>query len=1390
MNKLVLLFLTIVLPFSLLQADNTPTCGNDGPTKPKCPPDPNVGDPIDAYRGNLHREVEDIRTFGPVPVTFERLYNSRTTDFNDAYWQLGYKQTWQHNWNYEVRQLTSKTLGFFDIKVRYPDGNDYNFKVTDSTGAQLAPAADNGDRLYRWSGSTVGYTLVSTSGRELDFKRYLSPKFALMQKRDGQGGVWTCGYDSTWRLTSITNNFGRGLQIAYGAGSDGVSRISTVTSTDGRTLTYIYSPWASTGHDVLSGVSYPGGESANYTYVTADPTFTSARPQMATASDPMVTDAGSRVKYAYNYNQVFDYGYGAYLVTGTVLEERSLVSNQMIVSLPNGTGPNPVILGGDGASLVRGFANGLQNTYADGAGQTTTYTRGAGGFGFLTSATEAGTGATTQFTRDYAGRLLSATDPLGHTSNRTYNSKGFVLTETDANNHTTTYTRDTNSLITRKDYPDGTYETWTYNSNAQPLTHRQQNGGIETRVYYATNETGGLPGDLKTRTDALGNVISYMWHPSGLLASFTDQRGNITSETYDWRGQLLARTFADGAVVSWTYDQFGNKLTATNELGHTTTWTYSEYNRPFSVTDPLGRTTSYEYGLEAGCSTCSYFGTVSKITSPGGKVTEFTYDHGQKRTSQTVGAGTSAAATTQYAYNNVGDQISLTDPRGKVWQMTYDLGHRMTSRIDPMGNGTDWTYDNVGNVLTITRPDNGVTTHTYDSMDRALTTIDPKAQTTTFTYLPDSSLGSLKDARNNTYTFTVDLLSRRTRMTYPDGSYEAWIYNDTASAGQVATVYRARNATTMACTLDQRNRDLLCDWSDSTPDVVKTYDSAGRLLTLNNSVSELTYTYDMANQLTSETQHILADGAPKSVTYAYDSDGQRSTLTYPSGTVVAYSYTPRSQMANVTVDGPPPMATYGYDLNNNRISKSLENGTSATYSYDDANRLTSLDHKRGPTSFAKFDYALNAVGNRKEKMMTYSGTSNVTEKYSYDAIDQLTGVDYGISGHTTGFGYDSAGNRTTVTDSAGVIPANYTANSLNQYTTVDATTPTYDTSGNLSGYNGWTYTYDGKNRLLSAINGTTLASFTYDSQNRQASRTINGVTTFFTWDGWNLIEERNQSDAELRRYIHGAGSDEILAMIDNSAVQFYHFDGLGSTVALTDSNGTIAECYLYDAFGLPTVLSPTFSTLAVSAANNRFLFTGREWIGEIELYDYRSRCYSAKLGRFLQPDPVKFAAGDSNVYRYVGNAPTSRIDPLGLAALLDEDRRSGSRLLIVAFGSSRVSVTPSTSGGAVRRCHSVGSMTPTMEDGVLLRTDTRGRVRTPVERREALLDEFERSGLSAAKFAELMGVKDQTFASWRQKRLRRQKTGEEDRAGREGVRWLEAVVEDRTVGHPERGHVF
>lgn len=87
----------------------------------------------------------------------------------------------------------------------------------------------------------------------------------------------------------------------------------------------------------------------------------------------------------------------------------------------------------------------------------------------------------------------------------------------------------------------------------------------------------------------------------------------------------------------------------------------------------------------------------------------------------------------------------------------------------------------------------------------------------------------------------------------------------------------------------------------------------------------------------------------------------------------------------------------------------------------------------------------------------------------------------------------------------------------------------------------------------------------------------------------------------------------------------------------------------------------------------------------------------------------------------------------------------------------------------------------------VLKEDARGRVRVSAERREALLDEFERSGASGAKFALLAGIKYATFANWVVKRRRecgRAGTGAhaadsgDDAVRKAGaVRLLEAVVD-------------
>jgi RHS repeat-associated protein len=147
--------------------------------------------------------------------------------------------------------------------------------------------------------------------------------------------------------------------------------------------------------------------------------------------------------------------------------------------------------------------------------------------------------------------------------------------------------------------------------------------------------------------------------------------------------------------------------------------------------------------------------------------------------------------------------------------------------------------------------------------------------------------------------------------------------------------------------------------------------------------------------------------------------------------------------------------------------------------------------------------------------------------------------------------------------------------------------------------------------------------------------------------GWGLLEERGPNGELLARHVHGPNVDDLVLSELNGAVYFYHQDHLNSTTAVTDESGNVVEQYRYDVYGQPFFYGPDGARRGESALGIRFLFTGREWLSSLALYDYRDRAYSPALGRFLQIDPLGLAAGQ-NLYVIVMNSVVFLSDPFGL----------------------------------------------------------------------------------------------------------------------------------------------
>jgi RHS repeat-associated protein len=157
------------------------------------------------------------------------------------------------------------------------------------------------------------------------------------------------------------------------------------------------------------------------------------------------------------------------------------------------------------------------------------------------------------------------------------------------------------------------------------------------------------------------------------------------------------------------------------------------------------------------------------------------------------------------------------------------------------------------------------------------------------------------------------------------------------------------------------------------------------------------------------------------------------------------------------------------------------------------------------------------------------------------------------------------------------------------------------------------------------------------------------VTRFITYDEWNPIYEWEASGNALAANFYGTKADEIIGRWDSSwGFLSYKQDKQGNVVTVLDQGGAIVEKYRYDAFGQPTISDWNGNGRTSSAIGNRFMYTGREYIQELSIYDYRHRMYHPGLGRFLQTDPTGFDAGDMNLFRYCADDPVDHSDPMGL----------------------------------------------------------------------------------------------------------------------------------------------
>jgi RHS repeat-associated protein len=108
---------------------------------------------------------------------------------------------------------------------------------------------------------------------------------------------------------------------------------------------------------------------------------------------------------------------------------------------------------------------------------------------------------------------------------------------------------------------------------------------------------------------------------------------------------------------------------------------------------------------------------------------------------------------------------------------------------------------------------------------------------------------------------------------------------------------------------------------------------------------------------------------------------------------------------------------------------------------------------------------------------------------------------------------------------------------------------------------------------------------------------------------------------------------------------FYHYDGVGSTIAMTDSAGNVVNRYAYDAFGKASLKDET--------VRNPFQYAGGAGViaERSGLLYMGARYYDPQTGRFLSQDPAGLGGG-LNLYAYTNSDPINFIDPEGQIAFV------------------------------------------------------------------------------------------------------------------------------------------
>ena len=799
---------------------------------------------------------------------------------------------------------------------------------------------------------------------------------------------------------------------------------------------------------------------------------------------------------------------------------------------------------------------------------------------------------------------VSTSDPIA----QTITTNGLITKESISNgtysmNQKYEYTEDTSKLIATSDF-NGINTYFSYDGRTSKLTEKgytlRNDSSIENPITYTYNATGLL----STVKQIINNIEPMQTtHLAQYIYDAAERVTSVTNNTYSYN-------FTYNDIGNITSIQKKSIIENTAQTNNLIDYEYTEDNNVGSIEYSNGYKLVYEYNEETNNITRIVCNKLNNETNQYETIGSYTYTYTNGNISEILLTSNNLAYDVKIVSTETSTDIYhvFTDSSPLVYSKTK-TPEKTTEKIISSVSGdialetftrTAITETVVGNTTELYSAFSGTKTSAASS-DVLVNYFGSNNTVKDYFGRVSSKYYTLETEATNTSNNTT-VTSSNLSLTH---NYSYLTLDSNSSPNVTSNLVESINNTFVS---ESVSDDGTLEKNDSLS-YNYIYDNKGNICFVYSRQSdgyyylENYYQYDEANQ-------IIASYGPQEFTfYSYDNNGNITKKSIGGNLIITGIY-------NVTVNDVLKLSEANWnamiwsDVDNIKVSNSNPEKT-MHFAYDTFARLT----------------------NYSEVSYTYDSDGNATEN-----IDIEVTIPYDSYGNPLKYIGEGIDKKTVIAD------LSWYGNRLESAIIYDGTTP----------YQKVTFVYDENGYR---INKTV---FEYSSNTKTFTETMQ--TNYF-WENGNLtgIQLANiNDDTPIYTYTY------TYILYDNTGVPYgiivptglsYYFlrDASDSIRGLVSSTGEIIAYYMYDAFGSVNI-SVKNDTLGEAIANlitavyNPCTYKGYLYDYELGMYFIQNKCYSPKVGRFLNESSLETLTEpkdeplDVNLHLFCNNNPVNNFD--------------------------------------------------------------------------------------------------------------------------------------------------